>query len=57
MLMSDAERDCMNAVLDDIECLVVTAQSELSRQSLLADLTTWVKNRADARGKVKGAAA
>lgn len=45
--MSDTECDRMNAIFDDIECLAVTAQSELSRQSLLADLATWIKNRAE----------
>lgn len=45
--MSGTERDCINAIFDDIECLTVTAQSEVSRQSLLADLATWIKNRAE----------
>lgn len=45
--MKESDFEAIHSIFDDIECLAVTAQSELSRQSLLADLATWIKNRAE----------
>lgn len=45
--MKESDFEALYTIFDDIECLAVTAQSELSRYSLLADLATWIKNRAE----------
>lgn len=43
--MSADERELMNAVMDDIECLAITSQGDLSRYSFLSDLWAFVEER------------